>query len=78
MPRSYSPEFRRRVVDLCRSGGRRPREVAEELGVSKPPSIVGSLRTKSTSANVRACVAASVSSCLGPVRGSGSLKLNWS
>lgn len=35
MPRSYSPEFRRRVVDLCRSGGRRPHEVAEEFGVSE-------------------------------------------
>jgi transposase len=35
MPRTYSPEFRRRVVELCRSGGRRPREVAGELGVSE-------------------------------------------
>lgn len=35
MPKSYSPEFRRRVVDLCRSGGHRPREVAKELGVSE-------------------------------------------
>jgi len=35
MPRSYSPEFRRRVVDLCRSGGRRPLEVAEEFDVSE-------------------------------------------
>jgi len=35
MPKSYSSEFRRRVIDLCRSVGRRPREVAEELGVSE-------------------------------------------
>ena len=35
MPKSYSPEFRRRVVDLCRSGGRRPRSGAEELDVSE-------------------------------------------
>jgi transposase len=35
MPRSYSPEFRCRVVELCRSGGRRPRRVAEEFGVSE-------------------------------------------
>jgi transposase-like protein len=35
MPRSYSPEFRRRVIELCRAGGRRPREVAEELGVAE-------------------------------------------
>jgi transposase len=35
MPKSYSPEFRRRVIELCRSGGRRPREVAEELDVSE-------------------------------------------
>lgn len=35
MSRSYSPEFRRRVLELCRSGGRRPREVAKELGVSE-------------------------------------------
>jgi transposase-like protein len=35
MPRSYSPEFRRRVIELCRSGGRGPREVAEEVGVAE-------------------------------------------
>jgi transposase len=35
MPKSYSPEFRRRVVELCRAGGCRPREVANELGVSE-------------------------------------------
>lgn len=35
MPRSYSSEFRRRVIELCRSGGRRPREVAEEVGVAE-------------------------------------------
>lgn len=35
MPKSYSPEFRSRVLDLCRSGGRRPREVANEFGVSE-------------------------------------------
>lgn len=35
MPRSYSPEFRRRVIELCRSGNRRPREVADEFGVSE-------------------------------------------
>lgn len=35
MPRLYSSEFRRRVVELCRSGGRRPREVARELDVSE-------------------------------------------
>jgi transposase-like protein len=35
MPKSYSPEFRRRVIDLCRSGGRRPRNVAKEFGVSE-------------------------------------------
>ncbi len=35
MPKSYSPEFRRRVIELCRAGGRRPREVAQELGVAE-------------------------------------------
>lgn len=35
MPKSYSPEFRRRVIELCWAGGRRPREVAEELGVAE-------------------------------------------
>jgi transposase-like protein len=35
MPRSYSPEFRRRVIELCRAGDRRPREVAEDLGVAE-------------------------------------------
>jgi transposase len=35
MPKSYSPEFRRRVIELCRSGGRRPWEVAEEVGVAE-------------------------------------------
>jgi transposase len=34
MPKSYSPEFRRRVIELCRAGGR-PREVAKELGVAE-------------------------------------------
>jgi transposase len=35
MLRSYSLEFRRRVVDLCGFGGRWPHEVAEEFGVSE-------------------------------------------
>jgi transposase len=35
MPKSYSSEFRRRVVELCRSGGRRPRSVAEKFDVSE-------------------------------------------
>jgi transposase len=35
MPKSYSSEFRRRVIDVCRSGGRTPREVAKELCVSE-------------------------------------------
>jgi transposase-like protein len=35
MPRSYSPEFRRRVIELCRAGGRRPRDVAHELGIAE-------------------------------------------
>jgi transposase len=35
MPKSYSPEFRRRVIELCWTGGRRPREVAEEVGVAE-------------------------------------------
>ncbi len=34
MPKSYPLEFRRRVVDLCRTG-RRPSEVAGDLGVSE-------------------------------------------
>lgn len=34
MPKSYAPEFRRRVVDLCRAG-RAPRLVAGDLGVSE-------------------------------------------
>lgn len=34
MPKSYPLEFRRRVVDLCRTGGR-PSEVAGDLGVSE-------------------------------------------
>lgn len=70
MPKSYSPEFRRRVVDLCRSGGRRPRNVAEEFDSLKRPSIAGSRRTTSTSANAQASVAASVWSC--PRHGRGS------
>jgi transposase len=35
MSRSYSPEFRRRVIELCRSGGCSPREVAREFEVSE-------------------------------------------
>jgi transposase-like protein len=34
MPKSYAPEFRRRVIELCRSGGR-PSEVAQDLGVAE-------------------------------------------
>jgi transposase len=34
MPKSYAPEFRRRVIELCRSGGR-PCEVARDLGVAE-------------------------------------------
>lgn len=35
MPKSYSPEFRRRVIDLCRFGGRLSRGVAEGFDVSE-------------------------------------------
>jgi transposase len=35
VPKSYSSEFRRRVIELCQAEGRRPREVAEELGVAE-------------------------------------------
>ena len=34
MPKSYAPEFRRRVVDLVRSG-RSVAEVAADVGVSE-------------------------------------------
>jgi transposase len=34
MPKSYAPEFRRRVIQLCWARGR-PSEVAESLGVSE-------------------------------------------
>lgn len=34
MPKSYAPEFRRRVIELCWAGGR-PSEIAESLGVSE-------------------------------------------
>jgi transposase len=34
MPKSYAPEFRRRVIELCWAGGR-PSEVARDLGVSE-------------------------------------------
>jgi transposase-like protein len=34
VPKLYSPEFRRGVIELCRSG-RRPREIAEEVGVAE-------------------------------------------
>jgi transposase len=34
MPKSYSPEFRRRAVALCRAGGR-PGTIARDLGVSE-------------------------------------------
>lgn len=35
MSKSYSPEFGRRVVELCRSGRCRPRDVAKELDVAE-------------------------------------------
>jgi transposase-like protein len=34
MPKSYPPEFRRRVVELCRAGGP-PSKVARDLAVSE-------------------------------------------
>lgn len=34
MPKSYSPEFRRRAVALCRAGGF-PGAIARDLGVSE-------------------------------------------
>jgi transposase len=34
MPKSYAPEFRRRVVELCRAGSS-PRAVAGDLGLSE-------------------------------------------
>jgi transposase-like protein len=79
MPKSYSPEFRRRVIELCRSGGRRPREVAEEVGVAEATvSIAGSPRRKSILASGKGFVAASVSSSRRRVRGSRSWKRSWS
>jgi transposase-like protein len=34
MPKSYPPEFRRRVIELCRTGGSRS-EIARDLGISE-------------------------------------------
>lgn len=34
MPKSYPPEFRRRVIRLCRAGGSRT-EIARDLGISE-------------------------------------------
>lgn len=34
MPKSYSPEFRRRAVELCRAGGA-PSKIARDLGISE-------------------------------------------
>ncbi|HLI32539.1 MAG TPA: helix-turn-helix domain-containing protein [Solirubrobacteraceae bacterium] len=34
MPKSYPPELRHRVIELCRAGGR-PRKLADDLGVSE-------------------------------------------
>jgi transposase len=34
MPKSYSPEFRCRVIELCRAGGQ-PGKIARDLGVSE-------------------------------------------
>ena len=34
MPKSYAPEFRRRVIELCWAGGQ-PSRIAVDLGVSE-------------------------------------------
>jgi len=34
MPKSFAPEFRRRVIELCRAGSS-PRAVAGDLGLSE-------------------------------------------
>ena len=47
VPRTYDPDFRRRVVELVRAG-RPVRVVAAELGWPKPRCTGGRLRTSST------------------------------
>jgi hypothetical protein len=64
MPKSYAPEFRRRVIELCWAGSR-PSEIAESLVSLKRLCIAGSLRRKSTLENGRVFAAASILSCRG-------------
>lgn len=46
MSKSVFAGVRRRVVDLCRSGGRRPRSAAEEFDVLKRPPIAEAVPVK--------------------------------
>lgn len=53
MPRSYPPEFRRKVLDLL-AAGRSVTEVAEDLGIRVAPvSTTGASKIASTTVNSR-------------------------
>jgi hypothetical protein len=73
MPKSYPPEFRCRVVELCRAGAQ-PSRVAADLGSLKPPCTAGSPKMKWTPENGRESAAASTLSFPERVHGSESLK----
>jgi transposase len=79
MPKSYSPEFRRRVIELCQVGGRRPREVAEELGVAEA-TVYRWIAQEEVDLGERPGVRSGerVELSEGSARASESLKPNWS
>lgn len=77
MPKSYPPEFRCRVVELCRAGAQ-PSRVAADLGVSEATVYRWIAQTKWTPENAPGSAAVRTWSSPGRVRGSGSLKRSWS
>ncbi len=78
MPKSYSPEFRRRAVALCRVGDA-PSKIARDLGVSEA-TVYRLIAPDEVDRGERAQghVAGNMSSSQGPARGSGSSKRSWS
>lgn len=78
MPKSYSPEFRRRVIELCWAVVVGRERLPRSSASLKQRFTGGSPRRKSTSVSGQAFAAASVLSSLRPGRGSRSWKPNWS
>lgn len=76
MPRSYPPEFRRKVLDLVASG-RKVAEVAQLLGVSDRTIYVWRANTSSTPDSCPERTAATCPNWLRPASVSPSWRPSW-